>query len=169
VSRAIEKLRTFFRRRGVALSATALGGAVVANTAQAAAPPELVAMAAHQSTLPPDEISPDVLELAADVGRTLAFETARQSAAVVAMFVATLALSAVLINFLLTRPPTDWRSPTQARPAEGIGPGATTASSAAPLDAVVPWIRHELYARMRATASAVFVPPEERSAASGKG
>lgn len=146
VTRAIEKLRGFFRRRGVVVTATVLGGAVSASTTHAAAPSALVARLSAQPSLPFDDLPASAFELATDAGRAMALESARQMAAALALLMVSIAVCTLLVQIALSRPQGYWQWST---PAEHDG-AATTASSQAQRDAVVPLFRAEVLSRVRA-------------------
>lgn len=105
VSRALERLRVFFHRRGIGLS-TANLGIVLGLQLPHAMPPEIAAIASRASastlTAPGPTVSPRAMELARDMNRAIAWEATRSAALALVTAAAVFALLCSVATWWVT-------------------------------------------------------------------
>jgi RNA polymerase sigma factor (sigma-70 family) len=102
VARALERLRAFFRRRGVDLSATALGGVVIAHVAPPV-PAHLARLVAERAILPAEHLPVAASKLADAAAQTMTRQALR-SAALIASAAAVLLIIVLAIGHRVMRP-----------------------------------------------------------------
>jgi RNA polymerase sigma factor (sigma-70 family) len=103
VSRALEKLRSFFRRRGVIMGTATLGTAMRLNAVQAA-PTDVRSLLDTAFTQPAGGVPLEMTDLAADTAHSMLMVTVRNYVLVVLLMLAAVIASGLLLNRLVTRP-----------------------------------------------------------------
>lgn len=120
VSRALDKLRHFLARRGVALSAAALGSALMTNAVQAAPAPLYQTIAA---TVAADGIAATTtLELALETMKAMFFTQLQKAAVIAALLLVVVGLGSLLAHV----PAQSSSSPTPDSPQSAEAPAVAT-------------------------------------------